>query len=69
VLNTNSAFPPKLRDDLTAFDVASTALEMAVRVVGGTMSRRASRRSASVSSRVGRSSSSEEISESNKSKD
>jgi hypothetical protein len=64
VLSTNSALPPIPRPDLMYDVVVEKADEMYERVVGGIMSRRASRRSVRLSSMGKVSSSSDEISES-----
>lgn len=64
VLSTNRALPPKPSVEVTADVAVETTEQMALRVVGGMMSRRATRRSDSVSSSVGGASSSELISES-----
>ena len=65
VLTTHSVLPLNKSPDLIQPVVVSTLLAMKDRVVGGIMSRRASSRSASVSSSGTLSSSSVEISESN----
>lgn len=64
VLTTHSVLPLNRRPDLIQLAVVSTLLEMKERVVGGTMSFKARRRSANDSSSAMLSSSSDEISES-----